>query len=77
MANRLQAPSLPVDFVDAFVHAPPRVDAPAARPDPDEAALIEEAVETRGSTFVRGLRVAVAISLAFWGALAAVIAWLA
>jgi hypothetical protein len=76
MTDRSQAAALLLVSGESAVEAPVRPERETARPDPDEAALMEAELETDAHSVLRGFRLAIAISLAFWGALAAVIAWL-
>jgi hypothetical protein len=46
-------------------------------PDPDEAALMEEAPRQDARSILCGVRRAAAFCLALWGAVAALVAWLA
>jgi hypothetical protein len=76
MANQSQTVHLPPLPTDAIVEAPAREEAPPMRPDPDESARMEEALATDAEGVFSGFRLALAICLTFWAALAASIAWL-
>ncbi|HEX2111043.1 MAG TPA: hypothetical protein VHF67_05775 [Gaiellaceae bacterium] len=76
MTNRSHTAHLPLLPADAVVEAPAREEAPSTRPDPDEATLMEEALEADADAVFRGFRLALAVALAFWAVLGVLLAWL-
>jgi hypothetical protein len=76
MANRSHSVHLPLLRTDAVVEAPQRDDAPPAQTELDEAARMEESLETDADAVFQGFRLALGLAVAFWAVIAVVLVWL-